>query len=563
MTWVFTLGLTALPAMATTNRADSGTGNTTSAGKANTEVFSAKGKTSDSSEANAPAKTEPENFELELTQLRDLLREQSKQLEAEREMLREQQARIRALEQRLNLDAPATSASSAAGTALSPGGARAADINGAASSAAPVASVQEVAQKQHDLEKKLDGVISNLGGFKLSGDFRLRADAQLRSSNSVASPLQNVRARYRLRVNVDKDIDKRFKFHLQLSTGALNNPLTNDQDFTSTAVKHPFSISEGYVDFHPNSRFSIRGGRTEEVFADNMRFVWDDDVRFNGFHQIWNVPFSAHPLGFKSIEFRVAEYFLTNPNVVVLSDTSPLVSAGYKPGQKVRDAKLFHPGFVLKGDLGSRWGQQFTADFQIYKNPNQIQLASLPSGFPILVSNGVGIALSGPVTGTGNATTTPGGAIYRARGFQIAHIAYRAEYKGLQIGHREMPFWLDVQASRNTGTSKLRDAVMGSVNLGSVKRFGDMRFLYQYAIKDANSLISQFTDDDLGTGTGVNIAVHAVRWDLGLTRFLSWQNLVFVQHERRPNNPADQFFVPLQRGANATYRYLGQLAFIF
>jgi hypothetical protein len=104
---------------------------------------------------------------------------------------------------------------------------------------------------------------------------------------------------------------------------------------------------------------------------------------------------------------------------------------------------------------------------------------------------------------------------------------------------------------------------MGSVNLGSVKRFGDMRFLYQYAIKDANSLISQFTDDDLGTGTGVNIAVHAVRWDLGLTRFLSWQNLVFVQHERRPNNPADQFFVPLQRGANATYRYLGQLAFIF
>ena len=76
-------------------------------------------------------------------------------------------------------------------------------------------------------------------------------------------------------------------------------------------------------------------------------------------------------------------------------------------------------------------------------------------------------------------------------------------------------------------------------------------------------MISQFTDDDLGTGTGVNIAVHAVRFDLGLTRFLQWQNLLFIQHERRPNNPAELFFVPLQQGANATFRYLGQLAFTF
>ena len=91
----------------------------------------------------------------------------------------------------------------------------------------------------------------------------------------------------------------------------------------------------------------------------------------------------------------------------------------------------------------------------------------------------------------------------------------------------------------------------------------DVRFRYQFAIKDANALISQFTDDDLGTGSGVNIAVHALRVDLGLTRFLQWQNLLFIQTERRASNPAEQFFVPLQRGAHVTYRYLGQLAFSF
>ena len=56
---------------------------------------------------------------------------------------------------------------------------------------------------------------------------------------------------------------------------------------------------------------------------------------------------------------------------------------------------------------------------------------------------------------------------------------------------------------------------------------------------------------------------HAIRFDLGLSRSLQWQNLLFLQNERRPNNPAQNFFVPVQRGANLTYRYLGQLSFSF
>lgn len=425
------------------------------------------------------------------------------------------------------------------------------------------AEIQQYTRKVDDLAGKMDSALKNLAGFKFGGDFRFRADVQARSGNSIAGPLQNVRSRYRLRLNVDKAIDSRFRFHLQLSTGPLNNGITNDQDFASTVAKHPFSIAEAYVDFHPHSSFALRGGRMEEVFADNMRFLWDDDVRFNGFQQVVKVPVSSNPLGIKSVEFRAGEYFLSNPNVVILSSTSPLVAAGYQPGQKVRDANLFHPGIVVRGDLGSSWSHQVVGDVQIYRNPNQIQLASLASGFPVVVSNGLGIALAGPLTGSGNATTTPGGGIYSARNFQIVRLAYRLERPGWTLGGRALPFWLDFQATRNTGTSKLRDAFMASANVGAIEGFGDVRFLYQFAIKDPNSLISQFTDDDLGTGSGVNISVHALRFDLGLTRFLQWQNLLFIQDERRPSNPAEQFFVPLERGANTTFRYLGQLAFTF
>jgi hypothetical protein len=171
--------------------------------------------------------------------------------------------------------------------------------------------------------------------------------------------------------------------------------------------------------------------------------------------------------------------------------------------------------------------------------------------------------LSGPIPTVGNATTTAGGAIYAAPHYQVGRIAYRISNRGIKVGTREFPFYFDFQVARNVGTDQLRDAMMASFNFGNVRQRGDMRFLYQYSIKDANSLIAQFTDDDLGTGATTNIAVHALRFDLGLTRALQWQNLLFIQNSRRPSDPAQQFFVPLQRGANTTYRYLGQLAFTF
>jgi hypothetical protein len=254
---------------------------------------------------------------------------------------------------------------------------------------------------------------------------------------------------------------------------------------------------------------------------------------------------------------------LSNPGVYIVPANSPYIAAGYQTGQKVRASNLFHPGAILRGTLGEQWNHTITGDVQIYRNPNQIQLASTPAGFPVLINGALGLQLSGPVGGTGNATTQPGGAMYSAPDFQIARLAYRLERKPFSFAGRRMPGYLDFQMSRNVGASNLRDAFMVTGNLGAVREAGDMRFLYQFALKDANSMISQFTDDDLGTGSGVNVAVHGLRFDIGVTRFLQFQNLFFIQNQRRPSNPASQMFVPLPRGANATFRYLGQLAFSF
>lgn len=390
-------------------------------------------------------------------------------------------------------------------------------------------------------------------GFRFSGDFRFRFDTAIRGATPQVPGFQNIRGRYRLRLNTDRDVSSDLNFHAQLSTGAVNNGITLDQDLAGGVTRHPFFISEAYVDYHPNSSFSIRGGKLQEVYADNQRFLWDDDVRFNGFNERWKSG---------RIEFRAGQYFLVNPNSLSVSDASALTLAGIQPGTIARASQMFHQGVTVDQPLSSRWREQFTADLQLYRNPNLVALTSKSTGFPVAVAPAIGLTPSGPAPGTGNATRSPSAAVLFAPHYQIARAVYRLDSTGL-AGSARLPMTWIVQASRNVGTSQLRDAISTSLSIGRTTQPGDIRGLYMFAIKDANSLISQFTDDDLGTGTGVNIATHHFRLDYTIRPNVLFQNLLFLQTERRSSNPAASFFVPVGREAPRTWRYLGQIVISF
>ena len=76
-------------------------------------------------------------------------------------------------------------------------------------------------------------------------------------------------------------------------------------------------------------------------------------------------------------------------------------------------------------------------------------------------------------------------------------------------------------------------------------------------------MISAVADDNVGTGTGVNLKTHAIRVDLGLNKFLVWQFRVYVQNELASNDPARNFFVPVVKGTGTLYRFQSQLLFTF
>jgi len=90
-----------------------------------------------------------------------------------------------------------------------------------------------------------------------------------------------------------------------------------------------------------------------------------------------------------------------------------------------------------------------------------------------------------------------------------------------------------------------------------------MQFQYQYLYKPANGFVSQFTDDDVGTVAGVNVKVNALRVNFGITRFLAWENRLYIQSQIARSNPAIGFFVPLQQGTATLFRLQSQFAFTF
>ncbi len=425
------------------------------------------------------------------------------------------------------------------------------------------------------LQKAIDTINGNLRGFRISGDMRFRFDSLTRSANTSlgssdnrSTPLQRDRERYRVRVNLDKDLffsDKADRslahFHLQLATDPYNNPITMDTDFSGITTRAPFSIAEAYMDFTPLKGLTFRAGRTPELHADNRQFVFDDDVRFNGFHETYRWTGKKNGL---FAEIKAAQYILTDPNIQVVPTGSPFVAAGYKVGQRVPSSNMFDQGLTVGSTFGKKWSHNETIAYISVREPNQIQFASTAGGAPLFQNNPIlGATLVSALGETGNATTTAGGAVYFASQFHVVRGGFNLNYSGSQWRGHNFPFALFLQGTHNTGASFDQNGYMLGASWGQAARLGDFQLQYQYFYKPANAFVSQFTDDDVGTGAGVNVKTNQIRVNFGLTRFLAWENRLYIQHGIALSNPSINYFLPLQQGYNTQFRLHSQFVFTF
>ena len=513
----------------------------------------------DKSSAKPPAEAPSETNVAERVRLLESeLERQNSKLDELQKTLLEQQQTIKALLEKLSSQ-PAVIAVSAK------------EPEAPATTAPSTAAISPEPQQTPNVEQrlaKLETQALRIGPVRVSGDFRLRFDGIFRSATRPPDPpldhAQNVRTRYRFRLNFDTELHRNLTFHGQLATGPLNNPLSNNHDFTSMTLRAPSSVSEAWVDYRPVKSLQLQAGRVQEIFADNSRFLFDNDIRFNGFNEKYTASFKPNGAYLTSLELRAGQYILSNPNVAVITPNSPLARTGEVVGTAGRSANLFHQGFLANQTFNKKWSSQIGGDMQVYRNPDQIQLASTTDGLVLLVQPGLGIALSGPLPGIGNATTTPGGVTYTAPGFQVARITYRLNYAGFTRNDRTYPVTFNLQLARNVATGlNERDAMLAALEVGRITKRGDMAFLYVFTIKGANALISQVTDDNLGTNTGVNIRTSHFRFEYGISRKVTFQSLFFFQNSLRRSEQYPNFFGPIGDFAPTTYRVQQQLVFAF
>src|SRR6185503_5723904 len=144
-----------------------------------------------------PTSSADESFVVErVRQLEAELERQNNKLDQLQKTINQQQLAIQALLEKLNPEKTETTAVSTTTTATTAG-----DSNTTEATAQT--------QPQSTVEQRLskvEGQVTRIGPFRVSGDFRLRFDGVFRSATEPPDPplehVQNARARYRFRLNL-------------------------------------------------------------------------------------------------------------------------------------------------------------------------------------------------------------------------------------------------------------------------------------------------------------------------------------------------------------------------
>jgi hypothetical protein len=437
----------------------------------------------------------------------------------------------------------------------------------------PGALQSPVPQQRAESPAKPANTVTVSTPLKFNGEFFLYFDSITRPAGADTPRASNIRGRYLLHLDLDAALRRTVSVHARLSTGPINNPLTDIQDFGGGAVKHPFSLSEAYVDFHPNQFVRLQGGRVDSPFNDRLRFLFDSDTRFNGTNEVFRVPVSRKPLGITEVQFRAGQYILTNPNLPVIAEGTPstaasatpsqaLLATGLQPGDEASSSALFQQGFVVRQQYTGGLLSDLGFDVQTYTNPNQLRLMSTPGGL-FLVGTTTGFNPSSPVPSASNATTTPGGAILTAPGYNIGHLSYTLAHRGVTAAGHVVPLSLNLQYARNLEHVSDRNAWSAIATLGRSQEAGDLRFLYGYYVKEANSLIGELTENDIAIGGNVNMRANMLRVEYTLGRGVVFANNLIWTRWLKDSNPQANFFVPLGRLTPMQFRYQGMLVFRF
>ena len=491
-------------------------GTETSAAKSATTAAPAK-NAANPAEAEAARKSdkaasrESSAVEIELQHLKDLILEQSKELEAQRALLREQQQKLAALEQRLAQQAPPTGlavyrpATAAFGQAREQEQDRPSDLKLIEGQLEAVAdSTKEIGQKVGKIEKDVsdqkksaDSKFRALGNFSFSGDIRVRYEPFFGGGPETSpSPPDRHRERFRVRFNATAKFGEEFSGGLTLASGDPGDPISTNQTFTNFFQRKPILIDKAFVTYTPKwfKPLSVTGGKWGYTWF-RTELTWDNDLNPEGVSETvgWNWKNSVFQR-LAVVAFQTA-----------FSESSGGPDSGMFGGQVQTGWKL-HDRLKFSGHVA----------YYHYRNANTIA-----------ANQGSGTGSTG-LLGGNNDTNSFGvikGSRVFASNFGILDAIARFDF---DTGIGRFPLMLlfdfaqNTRACQNSGAftdagvtppacnPKDRQAYWAEMQFGRTLEQGDMRFGYTFIRIEREAVVSAFNFSDIRQGT--NVANHRIEY---------------------------------------------------
>jgi multidrug efflux pump subunit AcrA (membrane-fusion protein) len=238
----------------------------------------------------AAASSTPAASQEDVQSLRDLVLAQQKQLETQNQQVKQLQDQLHQVldavqQSNTNAQKLQSGAEQAQATAAQ-AQQSAADAQHAAaeatSAAASATSVTSSLQSQAKAEQtKIEAFQNVLGRFRLSGDIRMRGE-----NSTQAGTQDRNRARVRIRLGIDGQLNEDFVGSIALATGSIGDPTTTNETLTNAFDRKTIALDRGYITYSPvaHAWLALTGGKFPYLWQ-RTSVTGDPDLNPEGFDQ--------------------------------------------------------------------------------------------------------------------------------------------------------------------------------------------------------------------------------------------------------------------------------------
>jgi len=459
-------------------------------------------------------KNEPSAVEVELQQVKELLLQQAREMEAQRALLRQQQEKMEEMERRIQEGAAANSHGATQEPDDQqngrPGELKVLEGQLEAVADATNALNQKVAKVEKDVtanKTAAEGKLRALGNFSFGGDLRLRAE----TFDAGTLTQGRYRARYRLRFNVGAKLTDELSGGLTIASGDATDPVSTNQSFTGFFTRKYFSIDRAFLNYKPKwFKNALRGDL--DLTGGKYVYSWyrtpltfDNDLNPEGLSQSVSWSFKSSPL--ERITLVGVQNFINE-------------SGGGK------DAMMYGGQVQLAWKLGD-WVRVATyGGFFDFRNTDAIRVAlnnlnsaaTAVTGGACATTPGctVTVGIPGTAALSGNAQTNSASTTQYASKFGIADTAIRFDIKTPVARWpimTQLNYVINTRACTNrtatglpvvaTCNPKDRDGYLAEFLVGRLQERNDFQFGYGYFHIQREAVLAPFNESDLRQATNL------------------------------------------------------------